>query len=50
MTAKRSVRRYRGVRNDELRALEERYRHELMDEEDRDRLRCRILKIKAAGR
>ena len=30
----------------EVACLEERYRHELMDEEDRDRLRCRILKLK----
>ena len=33
-----------------LARLEERFRHELMDEEERDRLRCRILKLKAAGR
>ena len=34
----------------ELRRLEDKYRHEDMASEDRDRLRCRILKMKAGPR
>ena len=34
----------------DLARLEERFRHELMGEEEHDRLRCRILKLKAGPR
>jgi hypothetical protein len=33
-----------------LPGMEERCRHDSMDEEERDRLRCRIIELKAARR
>jgi hypothetical protein len=44
--SKGSVRAGRRVRNDELRALEERYRNELMAEEERLELREQIVRLK----
>lgn len=45
-----SVRREAEKVSARIARLEDRYRNELMDEEERDRLRCRILKIKAGAR